>query len=268
MLGFDYKAASRTPIDVTIQNINSSDPLTGTQKLSLVGDNAWSRCEVFLTTNELGSITNQVLYIYLYSFVGELSICNLKFEKGSRATEWCPAPEDVIGDFPELTEASAKAFDVVEQYVVDHPKKELITIADMITDSEQATYEFLKDINGNPFLCKEIRMCIEYPTESPQPAHISFGRYGYEGYVHPFANSVMCKGITAKAKTVLDWFAEYELTAYTSAFHYYSPGGYGKITRYDAETCGKYYERFRVDCTLKDQKFPIGTRFKLVGVKA
>ena len=162
-LGFDYKATSGTLINATIQNINASGQLTDIQKPSLVGDNTWHRCEVALATNDLGNITNQVLYIYLYTFVGELSIRNLKFEKGSQATEWCPAPEDVIGDRLELAEAMSKAFDVVEQYVVDHPKEEWITIGEYTATEETPNHDFATDIHGNPFLCKKIMVYVAFP---------------------------------------------------------------------------------------------------------
>ncbi len=270
-LSFDWWSNFSQTVSASIKRGNNSGYLTSVHRHTHKGNSAWVHEVCPLVTNDLSDrdLNNrQILFLGNFALQNGITrIRNLKLEKGSNAMEWCPAPEDAIEEFSALTEVTAKSFDAAEQYVLDQRENQ-ITIANMTTDSEQSRYEFPKDINGNPFLCKNIDVYIEYPQGSPQPATISFGRNGWDAYIHPLAVSFLCKRITAKAKITLNSFAEFELTAYTDAPYYYTAGSFGKITRYEADTCGKYYEKFAIECTIKDQKFPIGTRIKIVGVKA
>lgn len=265
ILGFDYKVTSGTLINAVIQNIDASGQLTDVQRPSLVGDAVWRRCEVALTTNELESIANQVLYIYLYTFVGELSIRNLKFEKGCRATEWCPAPEDVIGDFPELTEATAKTFNVVEQYVVDHPKSKRITIADYTTEVETPTLYHNTDIDGNPFNCKLVAIQIIFPEQKPTFAmRVSMTDQFWKQPAFAFTIPNPFAVVNAMFTTNGDYVDM--LSSATLA-----EGAYcSSIPAYLIQTQGdtKELTHVTIHTAVSGETYPVGTKIKIWGLKS
>jgi hypothetical protein len=143
--------------------------------------------------------------------------------------------------------------------------EEWIDIADITTTEEVKKFEFTTDVNGNPFLCKEIHLFVDF-SHSPRKADIIFGRNGWEAYIHSFTRESN-SGLTASTKIVLNCFAEYELTAYDAAWHWFSQNSYGKIVKYNAYECNQYYDKFTFEYT-QSGNLPIGTKIKVVGLKA
>jgi hypothetical protein len=270
MLSFDYKATTNTPIEVCIQKLNTDNPLTDLQKLSLIGDNSWHRREVILTTNRLAVISNQVLRIYLGAFTGELSIRNLKLEKGNRATKWCPAPEDVTGDVSELTEVTAKSFDVVEQYVADHPKEEWVDIANLTTDTEVPKFEFIKDINGNSFECKKIIAKCELPAAF---GHSNFGLiFEIQNQAANIYTNMLSTGVRFMNETevIKPNLAKFTLTALAEADYYLPMTGRSSVQVREYTNGIMPITAYVIKAYHSSQivKFPIGTKIKVWVLKA
>lgn len=54
--------------------------------------------KTFTTTDIISIAVSYKFYILLQDFTGDIYFRNLKFEKGNKATDWSPAPEDVDAD--------------------------------------------------------------------------------------------------------------------------------------------------------------------------
>lgn len=153
----------------------------------------------------------------------------------------------------------------LQEEMKEAAKEEWITIADITTTEEAKHFEFTTDVNGNPFLCKEIHLLVDF-SHSPRKADICFGKNGWEAYIQSFTKESNW-GLTASAKIVLNCFAEYELTAYDAGWHWFSQFSYGKIVKYNAYECNQYYDKFTFEYT-NGGNLPIGTKIKVVGLKA
>ena len=74
------------------------------------GDGEWEYVTWTLTFNDkVETATNLRLYIYTRDMTGDLYFSELKMEKGNRATDWTPAPEDT-------TSAITESADLVRTY--------------------------------------------------------------------------------------------------------------------------------------------------------
>ena len=49
----------------------------------------------FITDAKLNTATSSAMYIFMRDFTGDVYFSNLKLEKGNKATDWSPAPEDM-----------------------------------------------------------------------------------------------------------------------------------------------------------------------------
>lgn len=89
-----------------------------------VGDQSWEHFVWHFTTNSFSELEQYAdsigIYFNFREGIGYRTIKNLKLEQGSTDTEWCQSPEDAIEAFPEFTEQTAVAFDVVEQFVLSN----------------------------------------------------------------------------------------------------------------------------------------------------
>ena len=132
-----------------------------------VGDESWEHFVWHLTTNSLSELEKYAdsigIYFNFREGTGYRIIKNLKLEKGYTATEWCQSPEEAIESVPDFTEQTADAFDVAEQFVVDRPIEEWITIGEYTATEETPKHDFATDIHGNPFLCKKIMVYVAFP---------------------------------------------------------------------------------------------------------
>ena len=93
-ISFDYKSDVSSYIIVNVQNNNASDRMIDFNGF-VSSPNKWNH--VKLTAKPIqANITNQQIYLgYLFSKGTFVEIVNLKLERGNKATDWTPAPEDL-----------------------------------------------------------------------------------------------------------------------------------------------------------------------------
>lgn len=124
VLSFDMKTDCPNSFSINICTVGSDGQLvTETFYGQPNSDQSWKHFVWRLTTNNLaklqGSYWNDIiLYFGFNEGVGYRTIKNLKLESGGNPTDWCPSPEDAIEAFTNLTQQTALAFDVVEQFVL------------------------------------------------------------------------------------------------------------------------------------------------------
>lgn len=96
MLSFDVISSNTVAAAVRICKPNATDTLTNAVTLNVNAGTTWVHKSVTLTTNALTfDKSNQCIYIDGFNKVGTVCFKNLKLEKGNKATDWTPAPEDV-----------------------------------------------------------------------------------------------------------------------------------------------------------------------------
>lgn len=108
MFSFDAKTDNGRISNICIMKGNAQDPLTNSVTGIKPGD-TWQRYTIALTTNSLEAIDHsykQVLYFGVPASAFTLNIRNLKLEKGTKPTDWTPAPEDTDS---KVEQASAEA---------------------------------------------------------------------------------------------------------------------------------------------------------------
>ena len=272
MLSFDVQSNRAGPTIIALQKNNGKEALTNAVSNNrFVADDEWHRWEIPLTTNSLESIDHsygQVLYIYIAPFEGTLTFRNIKFEKGNRATSWCPAPEDVTGDVFELTEATAKSFDVVEQYVVDHPKEGWIDIADTTTTKEVSLFEFDTDINGNTFDCKKIIAKGEFPAAlGHSKLGLIFETQNQSANIYTNMPSTGVQFVN-ETEVIKPNLVEFTLTSVEEADYYLPMTGRSGVQIRESTSDIMSITKFVIKAYGEVNKFPIGTRIKVWGVKA
>lgn len=107
-------SADEVHFDISFRETDNSDPLTNTVSSARIKINVWSKVTVVLhTLSTLPTSRNQVLYITGMNVKAGVSytIKNLKIEKGNKATDWTPAPEDIdtkLEDYATVTSVESQ----------------------------------------------------------------------------------------------------------------------------------------------------------------
>lgn len=106
-LSFDILTNMNTTLSAaSIRWFDASNVLAGENYQEVKADEAWHKLKYKLTTNDLSAQKiGQNVYISGFNKTGYLIIKNLKLEKGNKATDWTPAPEDLASadDLDSLT---------------------------------------------------------------------------------------------------------------------------------------------------------------------
>lgn len=79
----------------------------------------WTHIEWTFTTdseNTLNAISSN-MYVYTRDMTGDVYFCDLKLEKGNKATDWTPAPEDVDAGISNAQTAAKEAADLADSKV-------------------------------------------------------------------------------------------------------------------------------------------------------
>ena len=64
---------------------------------------SWKYVSVtFTTDSNSANPTSEDIYIHTQDLIGDVYFCDLKLEKGNRATDWTPAPEDTDSDIEDV----------------------------------------------------------------------------------------------------------------------------------------------------------------------
>lgn len=107
---------------VRVSKFTQSDGKTGTASdgasyWSLTED--WQRYWVTWTLRDEGDISVKRHVLFRLWSGGNADICGVKLEKGSKATDWTPAPEDVDGDIATAQAAAETAQSTANQNAAD-----------------------------------------------------------------------------------------------------------------------------------------------------
>ena len=96
---------STSPLAATIKRGDGKEPLTTSTQFLYIADmvNSWERYELtFMSLEDFPEGTNQFVYLDMQNIMlgdrgnaSYVEIKNIKLEKGNKATDWTPAPEDV-----------------------------------------------------------------------------------------------------------------------------------------------------------------------------
>lgn len=95
VLSFDLISSNTVAASVRICQPDATDMLTNEVAFHVDAGTKWVHKSVTLRTNALTlDKSNQFVYINGFKKVGTVCFKNLKLEKGNKATDWTPAPED------------------------------------------------------------------------------------------------------------------------------------------------------------------------------
>lgn len=96
VLSFDLISSNTVAASVRICQPDGTDMLANAVAFHVDAGTKWVHKSVTLRTNALTlDKSNQFVYINGFNKVGTVCFKNLKLEKGNKATDWTPAPEDV-----------------------------------------------------------------------------------------------------------------------------------------------------------------------------
>lgn len=128
MLSFDVLSNISNTLSVNIMNSDATGQLTNSSSFSIEA-NKRKHVVLKLVTNSLEVVGEQVLYI-AYNKVSYICFKNLKLEKGTVATAWTPAIEDVNGMIEDAQKAADDAAEAANKAQVDatNANKELANI--------------------------------------------------------------------------------------------------------------------------------------------
>lgn len=107
-ISFEVKSSVQSWFDITIRHGDATGEVFKSRKIinNKCTANEWSKIVITSTTcDELPELTDQVLYISnMNTDPGTWYIFrNLKIEKGNKATDWTPAPEDIDEEFKKYS---------------------------------------------------------------------------------------------------------------------------------------------------------------------
>lgn len=115
---------------VSIIRSNATIPVTNWCHTGPLVANTWNKVQVVLkTVATLPEITDQLLYWNAFNSLGTFKICNLKLEKGNKATDWSPSPEDVEAGISRAQSTADEANAKVDELkpVVDADSQKIIS---------------------------------------------------------------------------------------------------------------------------------------------
>lgn len=139
-LSFDIYATVELNIEFAIMNGNGAQNITSSNGYAHVSANKWSRAILTMTTKSEITISDQVIYLTGINKVGTFKFCNFKLEKGNKATDWSPAPEDLQAD------AATKANTALSESK-KYTDAQLKITSDSITSTVSNTYATKSQLN-------------------------------------------------------------------------------------------------------------------------
>ena len=97
VLTFDMKTNVSETLQMSIRKGDGLKILANmTAAVNTINDEEWHKYTFYISTNDLSAgLDNQCLYFSRFNTVGYRIIKNLKLEKGTKPTDWTPAPEDI-----------------------------------------------------------------------------------------------------------------------------------------------------------------------------
>ena len=79
----------------------------------------WTRVETTLVTDtvKFPSATSLNMFVYSRDMIGDVYFADLKLEKGDKATDWTPAPEDIDSDISDIRDSADEAAKTATNYL-------------------------------------------------------------------------------------------------------------------------------------------------------
>lgn len=95
-----------TDVYACLMDTNGTNPMSNYSNTFHIKANVWNH--VSMTLKTYGTIThsNQAVYMRGFNNVGSYKLCNFKLEKGNKASDWSPAPEDTNARIIEATKTA------------------------------------------------------------------------------------------------------------------------------------------------------------------
>lgn len=148
VLSFDLKTTSSVTPIFSIANPDATGFIVSlTYCEAVAGDQKWHRVELPFSTGDLSTtyIGEQRICFNGFSKTGTFSFKNLKIERGTTATDWSPAPEDISDDIETISKATHEQVTSVLQTcneLVSTAKESLVTKGEFGEYTESVSTQF------------------------------------------------------------------------------------------------------------------------------
>ena len=136
-LSFDVYSSISGTINWKFSDGDATDQASGQSNTVAIPANEWTHVVATVMTYSTINIHEQVIYIGgLFTEAGTHKVCNFKLEKGNKATDWTPAPEDVDSNIQDAKDAANNAQNDVNALGprVDKAEVSIETLADGIAN--------------------------------------------------------------------------------------------------------------------------------------
>ena len=131
VLSFDLISSNTVAASVRICQPEATDMLANAVAFHVDAGTKWVHKSVTLRTNALTlDKSNQFVYINGFNKVGTVCFKNLKLEKGNKATDWTPAPEDVDSSIKSVATIANQTADKFQWIVKSGTSATDFTITD------------------------------------------------------------------------------------------------------------------------------------------
>lgn len=173
-VSFDCLAYSAFRFNVSFRENSSGNAMTNTVKTSPTVSNQWTKVTATLKTlatlpEEIGS---QVLYLTnMPSDVGKAYYFkNLMIEKGNKASDWSPAPED-LQDYTD-SQISSAAQTITEQYktLIDQTADQINLMVDQLRSVTNSQSTSIASISNKLELTSQMAQFVKTTTEQLRDA--------------------------------------------------------------------------------------------------
>lgn len=136
-LSFDVYSSVGGSIKWQLMNSTATNPACDESNTISIPANEWIHAVMTVMTYDTIDVSDQVIYIHgLFTLPGTHKVCNFKLEKGNKATDWTPAPEDVDSNIQDAKDAANNAQNDVNALGprVDKAEVSIETLADGIAN--------------------------------------------------------------------------------------------------------------------------------------
>ncbi len=140
--------------------------ISGNPYISSVAGQGWVRLKY--TFRFARPLSAMAIYVFARDFTGDLYFKNYKLEKGSKATDWTPAPEDVEADIEEQTGEVQKNVDGVKDRVdiAESAIQQLKDAISMLVTDKNGTSLMVQTSEGWTFSTGAIQEAVDKASES------------------------------------------------------------------------------------------------------
>ena len=146
--------------------------------------------------------------------------------------------------------------------LVKERTEDWVAIADTTLTEDVASLTFTTDIDGDPFVCREIHGCILLPETLASYTPFCFGREAWHAY-----GAIEKDGLSFTCKVVSGMFALYSYYIREGGVHHISRYGPGGLMRTEPEIV-QPFDRFSIDFYKNNFPCPAGTQIQIWGLRS